>query len=301
MGKKGILQSIYKYRHAYLFISPFFILFAVFGMYPIIYSFVLSLYKWNATKPWIYVGFRHYHDLLFKDAVFWTCLWNVVYIYLLNVPAMLALALIIAIVLNSPYQKMKDFFRITYLLPYVASVLSVAIVFFVAFDDTLGLVNLVLQAVKLKPVHWLTSAKTSKLSIDILVTWKWTGYQMIIALAGLQSISTDIYDAAKIDGAGSWRTFWRITFPLLQPVIGFQFIITMIGTFTMFTEPYFLTDGGPGYSSLTLVLYLYRTAFKFFKLDEGAAIAFLTFLIVLIPSLFQVRIWMGKDKSLSAG
>jgi ABC-type sugar transport system permease subunit len=196
---------------------------------------------------------------------------------------------------------MKNFFRLTYLLPYVASVLSIAIVFFVIFDDTLGVVNLVLKAVGLKPVHWLTSAKTSKWSIDILVTWKWIGYQMIIALAGLQSISTDIYDAVKIDGAGKWRTFWRITFPLLRPVIGFQFIITMIGTFTMFTEPYFLTDGGPGYSSLTLVLYLYRVAFKFFKLDEGAAIAFLTFLVVLIPSLFQVRVWIGRDRSLSSG
>jgi ABC-type sugar transport system permease subunit len=300
MARRRLLSGVYRNRHAYLFISPFYILFAVFGLYPIGYSFVLSLYKWHATKPWKFVGFQHYANLLFNDAVFWTALWNVIYIYLINVPAMLALALVIAITLNSPRQKMKNFFRLTYLLPYVASVMSVAIVFFVIFDDSLGVVNLTLQAAGLKPVHWLTSAKTSKLSIDILVTWKWTGYQMMIALAGLQSISTDIYDAAKIDGAGSWRTFWRITFPLLQPVIGFQFIITMIGTFTMFTEPYFLTDGGPGYSSLTLVLYLYRMAFKFFKLDEGAAIAFLTFLVVLIPSLFQVRIWIGRDRSLSS-
>jgi len=232
--------------------------------------------------------------------VFWTSLWNVVYIFLINVPAMILLSVIIAVVLNNPAQKGKDFFRITYLLPYVTSVLSIAIVFYVIFDDSLGLVNLLLQAVHLQPVHWLTSPKTSKWSIDILVTWKWTGYNMIIALAGLQSIGPEIYDAAKIDGAGTMRTFFRITLPLLRPVIGFQFIMATIGTFNMFTEPYFLTDGGPGYSSLTLVLYLYRSAFKFFKLDYGAAIAFLTFIVVLIPSVLQVRIWAERDRSYSA-
>jgi lactose/L-arabinose transport system permease protein len=188
-----------------------------------------------------------------------------------------------------------------YLLPYVTSVLSIAIVFYVMFDDSTGLVNLLLGLLHLKPVHWLTSAGMSKVSIDILVTWKWTGYNMIIALAGLQSIETQIYDAARIDGAGSVRTFWQITFPLLRPVIGFQFIMATIGTFNMFTEPYFLTDGGPGYSSLTLVLYLYRVAFKFFKLGYGAAIAFLTFVLVLIPSALQVRIWADRDRSYTAG
>ena len=300
MSQRGFFRRIVRWRHAYLFISPFYILFIVFGLYPIIYSFVISLYKWNASKPWVFIGLQNYRDLLFYDPVFWISLWNVVYIFLINVPLMLTLALIMAIVLNSRNLKMKNFFRITYLLPYVASILSVSILFFVMFDDSAGIVNSGLQSLGLRPVSWLGSENMSKVSIDILVSWKWTGYQMIIALAGLQGISTDIYDAAKIDGAGRIRTFWRVTVPLLRPVIGFQFIITMIGTFTMFTEPFFLTDGGPGYSSLTPVLYLYRTAFKFFKLDEGAAISFLTFALVLVPSLFQVRFWMGRDKSFSA-
>ena len=174
-----------------------------------------------------------------------------IYIFLINVPVMIFLSVFIAVALNNPLRKNKDFFRIVYLLPYVTSVLSIAIVFYVLFDDRAGLVNLLLGLIGLPPVHWLTSTDMSKISIDILVTWKWTGYNMIIALAGLQSIETQIYDAAKIDGAGSFRTFWRITFPLLRPVIGFQFIMSTIGTFNMFTEPYFLTNGGPGYSSLT--------------------------------------------------
>jgi ABC-type sugar transport system permease subunit len=300
MTGNRFLQQVRHSRQAYLFISPFFVLFAVFGIYPIIYSFVLSLYSWNAGKPWVYVGLGNYVDLLLNDPVFWFSVWNVIYIFLINVPAMIIMSVIIAIALISPYQKMKDFFRVTYLLPYVTSVLSIAIVFYVLFDDSSGLVNLLIKEVGLKPIHWLTSKSYSKISIDILVTWKWTGYNMIIALAGLQSISTDIYDASRIDGAGAVRTFFRITLPLLRPVIGFQFIMATIGTLTMFTEPYFLTDGGPGYSSLTLVLYLYRVGFKFFKLGYGAAIAFLTFILVLFPSIFQVRIWAESDKTYSA-
>ena len=301
MARTKFTRGVRHYRQAYLFISPFFVLFAIFGLYPILYSLVLSLHKWHSQNPWQFIGLQNYRNLLFNDPVFWTSLWNVVFIFLINVPPMIALALIIAVNLNDPVQWGKDFFRITYLLPYVTSVVSISVVFYVLFDDSLGFVNLVLQSAGLNPVHWLTSAKVSKFTIDNLVTWKWTGYNMIIALAGLQSISPDIYDAARIDGAGSLKTFWRITLPLLRPVIGFQFIMATIGTFNMFTEPYFLTDGGPGYSSLTLVLYLYRSAFKFFKLDYGAAIAFLTFILVLIPSVLQVRIWAEREQSYSAG
>ena len=300
MARKGFLHNVGRNGKAYLFISPFYMVFAVFGLYPILYSFILSLNQWNATKPWIFIGLHNYQDLLFNDPVFWISLWNVVYIFLINVPLMMLLSVFIAVVLNNPTRKHKDFFRIVYLLPYVTSVLSIAIVFFVLFDDHSGMVNLLLRHLGVPPIRWLTSAGVSKISIDILVTWKWTGYNMIIALAGLQSIETQIYDAAKIDGAGRIRTFWQITIPLMRPVIGFQFIMATIGTFSMFTEPYFLTDGGPGYSSLTPVLYLFRVAFKFFKLGYGAAIAFLTFLLVLVPSVLQVRIWADRDKSYSS-
>jgi lactose/L-arabinose transport system permease protein len=300
VARKGFFHRVGRNGKAYLFISPFYLLFAVFGLYPILYSFILSLNQWHATKPWIFLGLHNYRDLLFNDPVFWTSLWNVIYIFLINVPLMILLSVFIAVVLNNPARKHKDFFRIVYLLPYVTSVLSIAIVFYVLFDDHSGLINILLGHIGIAPIQWLTSAHVSKISIDILVTWKWTGYNMIIALAGLQSIETQIYDAAKIDGAGSVRTFWRITFPLMRPVIGFQFIMATIGTFSMFTEPYFLTDGGPGYSSLTLVLYLYRVAFKFFKLGYGAAIAFLTFVLVLIPSVLQVRIWAERDRSYTA-
>ena len=300
MTRKGFFHEMMRHKRAYLFVSPFFVLFIVFGLYPIIYSFVLSLHDWHSAKVWNYVGFKNYATLLFKDPVFWTSLYNVLYVFIINVPVMIFLSILIAMVLNNPARRHKDLFRIVYLLPYVTSVLSIAIVFYVFFDDQSGLLNLLTGTIGIPPVHWLTSQSMSKVSLDILITWKWTGYNMIIALAGLQSIETQIYDAVKIDGAGGFRTFWQITFPLLRPVIGFQFIMATIGTFSLFTEPYFLTNGGPGYSSLTLVLYLYRSAFKFFQLGYGAAIAFLTFVLVLIPSVAQVRIWAQRDRSYSA-
>jgi ABC-type sugar transport system permease subunit len=298
--QKGLFHEMRRHGKAYLFVSPFFVLFIVFGLYPIIYSFVLSLNNWHSARVWEFVGLKNYATLLFKDPVFWISVYNNVYIFIINVPVMIFLSILIAIALNNPARRHKDLFRIVYLLPYVTSVLSIAIVFYVFFDDQSGLVNLLIGTIGIPAVHWLTSQEMSKVSIDILVTWKWTGYNMIIALAGLQSIDTQIYDAVKIDGASGVRTFWQITFPLLRPVIGFQFITAMIGTFNLFTEPYFLTNGGPGYSSLTLVLYLYRSAFKFFQLGYGAAIAFLTFIFVLIPSVAQVRIWAQRDRTYSA-
>ncbi len=299
MSSQGLGHRILRYRHAYAFIAPFFVVFAVFGLYPIGYSLILSFHTWSANEPWVFIAFENYRKLL-DDPVFWTSVWNVVYIYLINVPAMVIASVIIAVVLNSPYQRFKDFFRVTYLIPYVTSVLSITIVFFVVFDDSRGLVNLLLSRIGLNPVHWLTSKKFSKVSIDILVTWKWIGYNMIIALAGLQSIDTQIYDACRIDGAGTLRTFFRISLPLIRPVVGFQLIMATIGTLTMFTEPYILTDGGPGYSSLTPVLYLYRSAFKFMKLGYGAGIAFLTFVLVLIPSVIQVRLYAERGRSYTA-
>lgn len=292
---RQLWREIVKHRRAYLYISPFFILFAIFGVYPIVYSFVLSLNLWHSTKPWVFVGLGNYLDLLLRDPVFWTSLWNVVYILLLNVPLMTLLALILAVVLNSEYLKLKDFFRVTYLIPYVTSVLSISIVFYVLFDDHFGLINLAINAIGLPGVQWLTSPSASKISIVIVVTWKWVGYNMIIALAGLQNISPDIYDAAKIDGANKTTTFLRITIPLIRPVVMFLLIMSTIGTFNMFTEPYILTDGGPGYSSTTMVLHLYRTSFKYFKLGYGSSIAFVTFLFILIPSLIQVRYMAKRD------
>lgn len=151
MAGKGFWHGVVRNRQAYLFISPFFIFFILFGLYPIIYSFLLSLNEWHANKPWTPVGLKNYATLLFKDPVFWTSLYNVVYVFIINVPVMIFLAVFIAVTLNNPARRHKDFFRIVYLLPYVTSVLSVAIVFYVLFDDRSGLVNLVIGLVGIPP------------------------------------------------------------------------------------------------------------------------------------------------------
>ena len=294
--RHGLFATLWRYRGEYLFISPFFILFLVFGLFPVCYSAYLSLFKWHATKPWIFQGLANYSRLLFNDPVFWTSIYNVVYILIANVPLMTLLAIILAVILNNESMKFKDLFRITYLLPYVTSALAVSVVFFVVFGDTGGMINEALIGLGFSGVPWLSSQEMSKISIVIMVTWKWVGYNMIIALAGLQSIDATVYDAARIDGSGPLRTFFRITLPMLRPVVAFMCIMSTIGTLNMFTEPNILTQGGPGYSSLTPVLYMYRNSFKFFKLDYGASIAVIIFVLTLIPSMAQVKYMLKKEK-----
>jgi ABC-type sugar transport system permease subunit len=294
--RRSIFSTLWRFRGEYLLISPFFLIFAVFGLFPVCYSVFLSFFKWHSTKPWIFQGLYNYGRLLFNDPVFWTSIGNAAYILVANVPLMTLLAVLLAVILNNKAVKFKDFFRITYLLPYVTSALAVSVVFFVVFGDTGGMLNAGLKALGLKGQAWLSSQELSKISIVIMVTWKWVGYNMIIALAGLQSIDQTVYDAAKIDGSGRVRTFFRITLPMLRPVVAFMCIMSTIGTLNMFTEPHILTQGGPGYSSLTPILYMYRNSFKFFKLDYGATIAVLIFIITLIPSMAQVKYMLRKEK-----
>ena len=296
LQRRSIFSTLWRYKGEYLFISPFFLIFAVFGLFPVCYSVYLSFFKWHSTKPWIFQGLGNYARLLFNDPVFWTSVGNAGFILIANVPLMTLLAILMAVILNNKAVKLKDLFRITYLLPYVTSALAVSVVFYVVFGDTGGMLNAALEALGLKGVPWLSSQELSKISIVIMVTWKWVGYNMVIALAGLQSIDPTVYDAAKIDGSGQARTFFRITLPMLRPVVVFMCIMSTIGTLNMFTEPHILTQGGPGYSSLTPILYMYRNSFKFFKLDYGATIAVVIFIITLIPSMVQVKYMLVKEK-----
>lgn len=288
-SKTSIIEYLRKYKTPLLFVSPFFILFLIFSIFPICYTIYLSFFKWHSTKKWIFIGFKNYIDL-FKDPIMWKTVINVIYIFIVNVPIMVILAIALASLLNSNKLRFKNFFRIAYLLPYVTSLVAVSIVFYIFFDSTgNGLLNSFLSNFNIKPIEWLVSSKYSKLSIVIMATWRWTGYNMIIVIGGLQSIEPQIYDAAKIDGSSIIRTFLQITIPLLRPIIFFIVMMCTIGTFNMFTEPYMLTQGGPAYSSMTMVMYMYITSFKYFNLGYGAAMSILIFIFVLVPSYLQLK------------
>lgn len=287
MAHKSVWKTIKEKRNAYLFISPFFIFYAIFGVYPLFYSLILSFQDWKPQGA-RFIGLDNYVRL-FSDSVFWTALWNTMYILIINVPIMTLLALIMAFVLNSPHVRFRKGFQLIYLLPYVTSAVAIGLVFYILLDDTSGWVNLLLGAFGIPPVGWLRTQEWSKISIVLVVTWKWVGYNMLIMLGGLQSISPELYEAARLDGATEFKVFTKITMPLMKPVVLFCTIMSTIGTFNMFVEPYILTNGGPGYSSTTLTLFLYRTTFNYFQLGYGASISFVIFVLTIIFSLIQVK------------
>lgn len=236
-----------------------------------------------------WVGLDNFQRLM-TDEVFWQACYNTFYLLLVNVPTMTLLALVLAYVFNNPILKFRKTFQLISLLPYVTSGVAVAIVFSILLDDTSGLINQLIIQFGIQPIPWLRSEMWSKMSVNILIIWQWVGYNMMIMIGGLQGISPELYEAAYIDGSSRVKNFFFITIPLLKPVILFATIMSTIGTFNTFVQPYMLTKGGPGYSSTTLTLYQYQQTFKYFQLGYGAALAFaiLAFTIIIsIPQIYQ--------------
>lgn len=288
--QQGLLERIWKKRHAYLFISPFFILFAVFMLFPFVYSFWISLHNWDGISIPTFVGLANYRDLL-RDELFWKSLYNTVYILVLNIPLQLGLALALAVVLNSEVVRGRSTMQLIYFMPIIVSVVVVAIVFSLLYDSYTGLINYFLEWLGLRGIPWLSSEAWSKLSIVLLITWRWTGYNMVILLAGLQAIPHELYEAGRIDGTNAWKAFRHITLPLIKPVLLFCLIMSIIGLFKIFTEPYILTFGGPNNSSQTMVTYIYNNAFRYSKLGYGSALAYVLFLLVLVASVINLKVF----------
>jgi len=288
--KRGSFRLLMR-RHgaAYLFISPFFILYTAFGLYPVIYSFLLSFHNWSGVGPWEFVGFENYRQYIFHEPVFRKSLVNTVYYWIGQVPAMTLLALILAVIMNQRTLRLRGLFRTVYVLPYVTSVVSITIIFSNLFDDQVGWINFMLNSLGLPKIPWLRSTDWSKVSVILLVVWKWVGYNMLIMLAGLQSLPNEIYEVATIDGAGPVRRFTAITLPLMRPVVMFVAIMSTIGTFNTFAEPYLLTAGGPQYSSTTPAIVLYSTAFLYGRFGAASAISFIMAALIIAASVLQIR------------
>jgi cellobiose transport system permease protein len=293
-GKKGVLRTFWP---QYLAISPFYVLFAVFMLGPVVFSLYLAFHRWSGLGPMQFVGLQNFRFLL-KDSLFWQSLSNTFAIWFLSTVPMLILALVLAAMLNSAV-RLGGFYRIAYFIPNVTSLVAVAIFFGSVFANQVGLINDVLRWLDIPAVGWLTGSFTIKLVIASLITWQWTGYNAIIYLAGMQAIDSELYEAARIDGAGPVQCFRRITIPQLRPIILFTVIMSAIGSMQTFTEPQVLfgsTDatnpdtGGPGHAGLTTVLYLYREAFDFNQYGYGAAIAWALFLVILLFTAINWRV-----------
>ncbi|MFC0628453.1 carbohydrate ABC transporter permease [Kribbella deserti] len=281
----------------YAAISPFFVLFAIFGAFPVLFSIYISFHSWNGIGEMKWVGLEQY-TYLFTDPEFWTAIVNTLIIWVLSTVPMLFLALVIANALHKTV-RFRGFYRVAYFIPNITSVVAVTMVFGSIFSNNFGLLNAFLQSVGLDKIEWLSQPWGIKIAIATIVTWRWVGYNAIIFLAGLQAISADVYEAAKVDGASSVQTFFRITVPMLRPVILFTAITSTIGGLQIFTESQVLlgNSGGPGAAGTTIVTYLYNSAFVDNQFGYGAAVGWALFVLIALFSIINWRLVGGRDKS----
>jgi cellobiose transport system permease protein len=280
----------------YAYIAPFFVLFAVFGLFPLLFTFYVALFDWNPIGDQVFVGADNF-TRMFSDPRFWNAAGNTGSIWALSTIPQLLLALVLAHVLNHARLRFALFFRMVVLVPYITSVAATAIVFAQLFDRDYGLLNWVLGLVGIEPVDFIQSTWGSHILIATMVTWRWFGYTTLLYLASLQSVPRSVFEAAAIDGAGPWQQFRHITVPSLRPVIIFTVVTSTIGGLQIFTEPLLAGSGltcGAVRQCQTLTLFLYEQGFGQFKFGYGSAIGVALFvMVVLIAAInyvFSTRI-----------
>jgi cellobiose transport system permease protein len=276
----------------YLYVAPFFLLFGVFGVYPLLYTGYLSLHRYTLTGgDKGNVGLDNYRRVL-ADEHFWTVLGNTFGLFVVATVPQLLLALLLASWLNKRL-RFRTALRLGILVPNITSVATVGIVFGFIFAERYGLANWLLQSVGLDPVQWRQHRWSSWTAIAFMVDWRWTGYNALIYLAAMQAIPRDLYEAAAIDGASAARRFWRVTVPLIQPTILFTVIISTIGGMQLFTEPllfnYGRIQGGSLNEFQTVAMYIYETVFtNNYSAGYGAAISWLLFLLIVVFAVVNV-------------
>jgi multiple sugar transport system permease protein len=288
-------------RAGLAFIAPALALILLFFVVPVVAGFLLAatdfdIYGIGDPSTVRLVGLANFAALL-RDPVFWKALANTFYFVLVGGPLSVAVSLAAAMLLNARLVRLKGFFRTVYFAPVVTTMVAVAVVWRYLYHPRFGLLNQILALVGVGPVNWLGDPHIAMPAIILMAVWKNFGYNMIIFVAGLQSIPTSIYEAALVDGAGPWQQFRRITLPALRPTLVFVGIITMIGYFQLFTEPYVLTGGtgGPLNSTLSLVMYMYKQGFRWWNIGFAAAVALVLFVIILVGTLVQMRAQRGRE------
>jgi len=278
----------------YLFIAPFFVLFAVFGLYPLVRTAWVSLYDWSLLGDHSFVGTDNYVEL-FADPYFWNAVRNTLGMFVLATVPQLLLALGLAQVLNQRLRG-RTFLRLGILIPNVTSVAAVGIIFTLIFARDFGVVNWFLGLFGVDPVNWQQGRLSSWTAISVMVDWRWTGYNALILLAALQAVPRDLYEAAALDGASSWRQFRSITIPMLRPTLLFVSVVSVIGGVQLFTEPLLFNagagaiQGGTQRQFQTVAMYLVEEAFTGQDFGYAASIAWLLFVLIAIVSV--INVWL---------
>lgn len=285
-------------KAAYLFLAPALTAIFVFFFIPVISAFVISftdfdIYAIGNYSKFRFTGLDNYIKL-FDNPLFWKALKNTFFFVVVSGPLSIAVSLGAAILLNSKLLKFKGVFRLVYFMPVVTTLVAVSIVWRFIYHPEFGLLNYGLSFIGIDKIDWLGDPNWAMPSIIILSIWKNFGYNMIIFIAGLQNIPEELYEAAHIEGANAWQRFTKITLPMLAPTTIFITIITMIGYFQLFAEPYIMTQGGPLDSTLSIVLYMYQEGFRWWNMGYSSSIAFVLFVIILAGTLLQM--WYQKRK-----
>lgn len=266
------------------------VLSSVFLLYPILYSIYLSLHNMQGLQS-VFVGFGNYLRM-FQDDIFWKALMNNFTFLIFQVPIMVVLGLLMAFLLNTPNLKGRTFFKLALFLPCVTSLVSYAVLFKMMFQMG-GIVNDTLMAIGIvqNPIDWLNSPFWAKVTVIIALYWRWTGYNMIFYLAGLQNISDDTLEAAEIDGANGFQKFFKVVIPQLKPVIVFTTITSTIGTIQLFDEVVNLTGGGPSNETLTAAQLIYNHSFIYTSnFGYSATLSWALVIIIAILSIIQLKI-----------
>jgi cellobiose transport system permease protein len=280
----------------YLYVAPFFLLFGVFGAFPLVYTAYVSMHDWNlleADHP--FIGLENYTKIL-ADEQFWNAVYNTMGIFVLATIPQLLVALWLANMLNRSLRA-KTFFRMSVLVPNITSIAAVAIIFAQLFSTDFGLVNWFLSLFGVDNLDWHANRYLSWIAISTMVNWRWAGYNALIFLAAMQAIPRDLYESAAIDGANRSRQFWSITIPMLKPTLVFCIIVSTIGNLQLFVEPLLFNAGsnsilgGPGREAQTITMYMWENAFgDYNNFGYGSAVAWMLFLIIIVIAVINALI-----------
>ena len=291
--KKGLTLAKKHNLTGWAFLLPATLLIGWMSFYPMIRAFILSLQTGMGVNL-SFNGFANYARIL-KDPTFKQTLFNTFFYLIVQVPIMLVLALMFASMLNNKDLRFKGLFRTCIFLPCATSLVSYAMIFRSLFAND-GFINMVLRNLGMSPILWFGNAWTARAVIIIALVWRWTGYNMVFYLAGLQNIEYSVYEAAKIDGANGWKTFWKITVPLLKPTIIMTFIMSINGTLQLFDESVNLTKGGPANSTITMSHYIYNTCFiNVPNFGYAAAMSFIIFIMVAVLAFINLKVGDTRD------
>ncbi|MDQ8736445.1 sugar ABC transporter permease [Paenibacillus sp. LHD-38] len=281
MNKQGKIAA--------LFLLPYLLIFTVFRFGPSMAGLFVGFTKWNIVGDATFAGLDNF-EKLFRDPMFYTSLKNTMLFLLMVLPPLVVFSLLLAVLLNQKL-RYRNAVRTVSIIPYVLIPAVVGIIWNWLYDNNFGILNYYLKMIGIAPIEWLTSDKYALFSVAIVTVWSYMGYNMILYLAGLQDISKDLYEASTIDGANKFQTFMKITLPLLKSITSMIITLTLINAIQIFDQIFVMTNGGPGTATLTLVQYLYGTAFQNYNLGYGSTLGIAIVVILIVLVQIQSRLF----------